>query len=199
MVALDIHFEPAMIISARKVDKLGLSIRSFREPLKRSIQQVMIPSIRKNFDAEGRPSWQQLAPATVKRRGSSHPILRQSGALAQVATQLNIWTIDTEKAYIRDLPESVWYGKVQQAGFQGTRQESALVANVRRVGTGSGGGFRRSLYASAGQQMANDNTGSSSTPARPFIVLQKQDEVRIKAVFNVWLKERIAAAGLAGR
>ena len=37
-----------------------------------------------NFDAEGRPQrWPQLAASTVRRRGSAHPILVETGRLRQ--------------------------------------------------------------------------------------------------------------------
>lgn len=196
--ALEIYFEPAMIISARKVDKLGLMIRSFREPLKRSLQRVVIPSIKANFAAGGRPRWTALAERTVNNRGTAEPILIRSGALSKVMGQLNIWTIDIEKAFIKDLPGSVWYGKVHQAGLEGTRSESAAeFKGSLNIGLGKRGGrIKRSDYGTAGQKMANDNTGSAGIPQRQFVMLQPGDEEKIHLVFQEWLDERILAAGL---
>lgn len=55
--SVQMFFTPSMGIMARRVDKLGLDIRSFREPLKRAIRNVVIPSIAENFAVGGRPSW----------------------------------------------------------------------------------------------------------------------------------------------
>lgn len=175
MSALDIHFEPAMIISARKVDKLGIDIRSFREPLKRSIQQVVIPSIRKNFDVGGRnPKWPALAPQTVKRKGgNSRPLIR-TGKLRRTMGYLNIWTIDREKAFIQDLPDSIWYGKVHQAGAKGQFENFYDPVKKRKVNIGDDGAI----------------------PQREFVVLRRKDEIDIERVFEQWLEERIRHAGL---
>jgi phage gpG-like protein len=118
---LQMRFSPSIGISARNLDKFGMDIRSFREPLKRSIQQVLAPSFRKNFDAQGRPvKWAPLAEFTVEKRGSSEPILDRSGLLKRTIQQLNIWSLDSEKAAITDLPQKIWYGKLHQAGSKGT-------------------------------------------------------------------------------
>lgn len=113
-------FQPSIGLVAKDFDKLGLDIRSFREPLKRSIQQVLAPSFRKNFDVGGRPRWQPLSSETIEirqrlnKRGKG--ILIRTGTLRRVASQLNIWTITTTSAVIKDLPSRIWYGTLQQAG-----------------------------------------------------------------------------------
>lgn len=158
---LTFAFKPSIGIMAARVDKLGLDIRSFREPLKRSIQQVLAPSFRKNFEAGGRPtSWQKLADHTREERSKlglspNGPILVRSGLLKKTIQQFNIWSIDMTKAAITDLPPKIWYGKEQQAG------------NIDR-----------------------------NLPARPFVMIQDEDYDGIQAVFEVWLAERIALAGL---
>src|SRR5690606_29929622 len=84
-VQLGFTFSPTIGIVAKNVDKLGLDIRSFREPLKRAIQQVVIPSIRTNFDSGGRPAWEPLSEATLRWRqargiGGTAPLIA-TGAL----------------------------------------------------------------------------------------------------------------------
>ena len=117
----DVTFSPSLRIVAGGVDKLGVDIRSFREPLKRSIQQVMAPSFRQNFEAGGRPeSWAPLSDATYEldeklnrpRRG----ILISTGLLMRTTQQLNIWTLTRTSALIAGLPDKIWYGKIHQAG-----------------------------------------------------------------------------------
>jgi phage gpG-like protein len=185
-VTVQMHFEPSIGISARKLDKLGLDIRSFREPLRRSVKEVMIPSIRMNFDSGGRPPWEGLAGKTIYRKGGSTKILVTTGALQRVATQLNIWTIDSEKALISNLPQSVWYGKVHQAGYGGGTQQKKV--RIKNVATGQWDEFTES----------GAESGTGAIPARPFIVMQNEDIMAIERVFSDWLGEKIAAAGLGG-
>jgi phage virion morphogenesis protein len=60
------------------------------------------------FQAEG-PGWPQLRPATVKRRGSAHPILQASGGLAASITHGG----DATSAWVG---ASKKYAAVQQFG-----------------------------------------------------------------------------------
>lgn len=118
---LQFAFKPSIGLSARQLDIFGLSIRSFREPLKRSIQRVIAPSFKKNFTVGGRPEkWQPLADFTVEMRGNDKPILVRSGLLRRTIQQYNIWTVDTQKAALLDLPLKIRYGKIQQAGNDDT-------------------------------------------------------------------------------
>lgn len=117
-LATKLTFEPSMGIMARRVDKMGLDIRSFREPLKRAIKDVMIPSFRKNFDEQGRPEpWLDIQPDTIRKKHSSR-ILYTTGRLRRTMGYQNIWTVTQDSAAILDLPESVWYGKVHQEGVE---------------------------------------------------------------------------------
>lgn len=119
---LSFEFKPSIGIMAARVDKLGLEIRSFREPLKRSIQRVLAPSFKANFDAGGRPEpWAKLAEHTRTERqkegfGADGPILVRTGLLKRTIQQFNIWSIDMQKAAIVDLPQKIQYGKAQQEG-----------------------------------------------------------------------------------
>lgn len=108
--------EDALILAGDLQDLAQYGIRSFREPLEKSVRTVIIPSIRNNFAAEGRPGWAPLAPATVLSRGASGPILNRTGRLLKVATQLNIWTYTRDSATITGIDSRVKYGKYHQAG-----------------------------------------------------------------------------------
>ena len=120
-MALSIDFIPLPAILINDFDKLGLDIRSFREPLKRSIQEVVGPSMHENFAVGGRPPWEPLHERTVDDKaagGYPEDILVRSGDLAQVAGQLNLWTIDGPGGEARStgLPERVHYGIFHQSG-----------------------------------------------------------------------------------
>lgn len=189
-----VTFGPTLGIAAGRVAKLGLDIRSFREPLLRSIREVMVPSIRRNFDEGGRPAWEPLADDTVERRdGESEPILVRSGSLRRVASQINIWDITTTSAVIRDLPQAVWYGKVHQAGYEGNSMAALVKKHSGDVVAASAAHTAKITAAiSSGTQLAQ---GAVSIPARPFLVFQDEDDAAINAVFDAWLEERITLAG----
>lgn len=177
-VSIDMHFEPSIGVLARRVDKLGADIRSFREPLRRAVKEVIIPSIRQNFEAEGRPAWRELTDSRRLKRGSAHPILDDTGALRRTMGYLKIWHFDTEKALIPDLPQSVWYGKVHQSGYGGTTSFS-----VKNIATGEMETFTEE--------------GEGGIPARPFIMIQDEDLPEIDRIFSEWVAERVRKAGLS--
>lgn len=177
-----ITFEPSIGIAAGRIDKLGLDIRSFHEPLKRAVKEVMIPSIATNFALGGRPAWEPLSAGTLEVRrnwGLTHtePLL-WTQKLYRTAQQQNIWSISRDSAIINDLPSRAWYGKIHQAGYSGS---GGMGMNKQGEITGHG----RPVAA---------------IPARPFLVIQPEDRTAITVVFAKWLDERVAKAswGRAG-
>lgn len=205
------EFQPSLGIVAKAVDRWAIDIRSFREPLKRSIQQVMIPSFKKNFATGGRPPWEGLSENTIKKRNfSAWPILVRSGALRRGVTTLKIWSITPASATIKDLPDRIWYGKVHQGGYEG---DEAMI----------GGGKWFDKYRNAARQVLGDDAderevnklglrmfdkrllahGASpgaraDIPARPFAVFQDEDLDDIQEIFADWLIERARRAGVFG-
>jgi phage gpG-like protein len=195
-----ITFSPTLGITARRMDKLGMDIRSFRVPLTRSIQQVVAPSIGKNFDVGGRPKWEPLSEGTVEiqqkltNTGPHSPLIK-SGKLRRVMTQLNIWTITTDAAILKHTPASVPYANVQQGGYEG-----------RDTGASKVGSRNLKSIVNAARQTAKVRNRSGtvdsrppSIPARPFVMLQDADIPKIEAVFGKWLDERITATWGPGR
>jgi phage gpG-like protein len=176
---MSFEFHPSIGVVARGVDRLGLSIRSFREPLKRSVQQVMAPSFAQNFDQGGRPTpWEPWSDSTVEIRSNfgvqGDKVLVRSGRLRRVVQQLNIWSITPASATIKDLPHSVWYGKVQQAGMDITLKGGPNVGTIF--------------------QGVRITAPEISIPARPFIMFQDEDYEKVDAVFSLWLQEKIDIA-----
>lgn len=194
------EFKPSIGILARNVDKLGIDIRSFKEPLMRAIKQVMIPSFRQNFEQEGRPSWEPLSEATEmlrERDGTSGPILDRTGRLKRTVQQINIWTVTRESATIRDLPPRIWYGKIHQAGVGGMgRLVKAELAKARqrgeRISPGEAG--NRAMKQLDKKLLSGKGGGGGASvniPARPFIVFQDEDMDGVYEVFQKWLEERM--------
>lgn len=112
------NFPRDAFILAADLDRLGFDIRSFKEPLTRSIRQIIIPSIRKNFESGGRPEWQQLAASTISKRIREGygiwPPLTKTSALKKKATAFGIWTIDRDSATMQE--PRIKYAKYHQSG-----------------------------------------------------------------------------------
>lgn len=189
-------FSPSLGIAAGRIAKLGLDIRSFREPIMRSIRQVMVPSIRRNFEEGGRPEpWEPLSDATIEMRtrgdGGDQTLVR-TGTLARVASQINIWTVTQTTGMILDLPEKAWYGKVQQSGYGGmgalVRKHGGNVAKASAEHTANLLGALKSGTSITG------SGGGVNIPARPFLVFQDEDIDNIHEVFMKWLAERVQLA-----
>lgn len=188
-----VTFGPTLGITAARIDKLGLDIRSMREPLTRAVREVMVPSIRQNFEAGGRPSWDPLADDTVLLReqagyNGSSPILNRTGTLKKVASQINIWDISQTSAVIRDLPEKAWYGKVHQEGYQGNSMNALIQKHGGDVDAAMEA-HTNSLIGSP--DLSSQSRTSPTIPARPFLVFQDEDLEKIDDVFVLWLGERL--------
>lgn len=119
MTALpSLSFDSNALDLATSLSLFAGKIRSFREPLQKAVRDVVIPSIRQNFDAGGRPAWKPLSEATLSIR-DGNTILVRTGALRQGATQQNNWKYTTTEAVMEGLPSRVWYGMIHQLGGTG--------------------------------------------------------------------------------
>jgi len=130
---LTLDFDPKLSVIKRDLDALGADIRSFKEPLKRCVQKVIIPSIQANFDAGGRPAWAPYANSTLEFHemlgtAMSSSMLNRTGALKATMGNVSNWTITTDSAKLSDLPQRVWYGKVHQAGYGGNSGKGQIPA-----------------------------------------------------------------------
>jgi phage gpG-like protein len=164
---MEIDFDPEPIILAAAFETFGLNIKSYREPLDRSVRQVLAPSLKKNFEAGGRPPWIPLSDITIQeksRKGASRPSdpLVRTGALARKAGQINLWTINgpAGEAFINQSAlGDAWYGALHQEGMAEGADEA---------------GF----------------------PARPWAVIQEEDANEIEEIFFTWIEEEALKAGV---
>lgn len=196
---LELDFEPSVIITTGRINKMGASFRSFREPLTDAIRKVMMPSIWENFESGGRPKWAPLSEATllIRRRWgySGTDPLTWTGRLSEVAASFEIWTITQSFATIQSLPAEVWYGKIHQVGYEG--------AGGKKSGVSKGKRDKTSLYAKQRAMLRGEISvergGAASIPARPFIMFQEEDVDSIHEIFDEWLAKKIGDAWPAGR
>lgn len=183
-----LQFNPSVGIIARDIDKLGIDIRSFREPLKRAVQQVVIPSIQQNFESEGRPAWEPYASSTVEvREKLGQPVgdlLNKTGALKRTMGYLNLWTINANAAILLDIP--LWYGKIQHEGNDTSMASAVKTKGGAQAFADLQNRIRRSMQT--GQAMGSS---AGAIPARPFVMVQAEDVVAINEVFALWLQERV--------
>lgn len=186
-------FSPSVALTAKNFDKLELDIRSFREPLKRSIQSVIAPSIGKNFLSGGRPTqWEALSENTLpvkNNAGSKFPVedpLLRSGLLMKTMQQLNIWDITTIDAQIKTLPQKIWYGNVHQSGI------GAAPTTAAKASGGTAEGFM-SMIDNVISGGGGEGGRGQYIPARPFAMIQTEDLNGIVDVFEIWMNERIIA------
>ena len=110
---------PDASIFVTKIAAFQHSIRSFHEPMDRSVREVLIPGIQEAFDQEG-PGWAPLADSTVrikKQLGLDRGILKRTGKLESAATALARWKFTTDSALFDNFPSKVSYGYPLNDGF----------------------------------------------------------------------------------
>ena len=176
-MGIEYSLDPSAVILVAQFNKLGLDIRSFKEPLHRSVK-YMGGSFQQNFAVSGRPNkWPELSDATIDKKFKlaagrpSAPLIR-SGLLQKTVGQQKIWKINGLEGYaaVNNLG-SADYGIYHQEGFEGG--EIGVLLGGGKIGIQSTGGL----------------------PARPFLVFQKEDEKNIEDIFIRWFQERTIAAG----
>lgn len=168
-------FHMQAMVLADQVDKLAVDIRSFRTPLRRIVEQVIIPSIKTNFAEGGRPRWQPLSEGTIdNRKGSAQPVLVRTGRLRRVATQRNMWN------YF-----SVTDGEINAVSFNQEQLEKRA-----KYGTFHQYGAMR-FNARVGLMIGGVETPRLELPARPFVQLIGSETTEAQIIMYHWLSERV--------
>lgn len=207
------NFVRGAFIFADDIDKLGMSFKSWREPLEQSRDLVVIPSIRANFQAQGRPAWKPLKQSTIRNRlymgYPRGPILQRTGRLKKIATRQNIWEVTSDNS--RDgadmlklrtifFDQAVPYAQFQQLGARLPR--SRTVRSLRGTITSSGGSTtgrpstgetRRGAAGSFGIFGRDElfPTAGGRLPARPYIQLTPDEEIEIYEIFYAYMNKQV--------
>lgn len=100
----------------RDVFRLANELGSMKEPLTKSVHDVVIKSISQNFLFGGRPKWAKLSESRVAARRSATPILMDKQALYRAAVSKTTWRITDTEANMERLDKKVKYAKFHQTG-----------------------------------------------------------------------------------
>lgn len=192
------NFTRGAFIYAKMIDKLSMSFKSFREPLEESRDLVVIPSIKENFKAQGRPRWPKLKKKTLYNRQMEGypkgPILDKSGKLKRVATQKNLWDIKDDILLLR----TVYFdGKVPYAHYHqtGTRIPTSITKKSLEVPWGfyrfAQGAHGFDTYREIHENILFPGGEAGVMPMRPFIQLTNEEEVEIYNIFVAFMVRQV--------
>lgn len=162
----DITFNPTIFMIQRGLRE-ATSSKYVGRPLWDAIDRVLIPSIKQNFDKEGRPQkWKPLRIGTMIMRArqgwpQEGPILQRTKMLKNTALARARWTVDPVKgqALYGKFPPRAWYANIHQGGYAGF--------------------------------LASPVAGAQPIQPRPFAVIQEQDMDDIEKIFRAWLSKKM--------
>jgi phage gpG-like protein len=204
------EISPSSGLLARDIERMGLALTDYKEPLTRSIMTVMIPSFRKNFEKEGRPDkWEKLAAYTLHRKGAAgisngDRILHWTGALKRGVTQFSLWHFNSTNTgmTIQGLPQDIWYGAVHQSGYGGMHVLISLAR--KRLGSKASDKSVKQMamhmldatLLSIEKDPSRARVGKGADiPQRQFILFQEDDIDDIQEVFYKWMVELTIRVG----
>lgn len=189
------NFYRGAIIYAYKIDRLSMSFKSFRDPLNESLRSVILPSINKNFDAQGRPHWKRLSKKTLYNRMIEGyprgPILQKSGKLRKEVTKKNLWVVGADNVLsfrANFLDQKVPYASVHQGGAR----------IPRNIVTHS---LHTSLYTDQYKEtsrMWSPGGDMGQIPARPYIKLTPDEEIEIYGIFVAFMVRKVEEYWMGG-
>lgn len=106
---------------------------NMKEPLTKSVHEVVIPSIAMNFLLGGRPKWRQLSPERISARRSASPILIDKRKLLNAAVGKTTWRITDTEANMERIDEKVPYAKYHQSGTSKMPRRQFAILHPRDV------------------------------------------------------------------
>jgi len=199
------NFVRGAAVYAGMIDRLGMQFRSFKDPLNKSLNRVIIPSIYANFAAQGRPSWKPLTRGTIQdrlRKGYARgPILQRTGRLKRGATRKNIWDIrplsaaggagaDMLLMRTNYFDQLVPYGKFHQLGAKVPESRVSRGLSVD-ISQDTAGEFAALPMRETSRKVLFPGGAFGVIPARPFIQLTGAEEVAIYNIFVAFMVEKV--------
>jgi phage virion morphogenesis protein len=90
-------------------------------PLMKNLGEIALQSVEENFEVGGRPKWQPLAPATIKAKGHSKPLIA-SGVLKNVVMRAT-----ANEVIVGVQPAAKEYAAIQHFGGKAGRHQSVTI------------------------------------------------------------------------
>ena len=169
----DITFSPSLILASKGIMDAAAA-KDLKGPLWSAINNIIIPSLEKHFNSEGRPvKRDKLSGHTVKMRKekgfAAGPILQRTGKLKKTALAKARWSVDGNRgsAIYGNFPKTMRYANTMQGGI---------------------GGKKFDAYSQA-----------AHIPARPFAVMQEQDFDDITKLFETHMLSKLEKRVPKGR
>jgi phage gpG-like protein len=144
---------------------------SFKKAAIAAVEVEVGLSIRKNFEAGGRPVWTPRKSISKKQKGTN--ILVVSGNMSNVTA-----TAGENSVIISANPNARAYSKIQNDG--GVINMPAHTVRHRKVAAGKNKG--RTVFASSKHKKATETQTKAykiTIPARPFMVIPPEDYAKI--------------------
>ncbi len=153
------------------------------QPMMASIASELAAQTEMAFTDEG-PGWPQLKPSTVKRRGSAHPILQVSNALARSVTMQS-------GADYAQVGSNLSYAAIHQ--FGGTIKRKGKAGSVRLRTDAKGNLLRQSGHSNLARFAKSTHKRyiernyqgkdySIEIPARPFLPITADGQLKPTAL-----------------
>lgn len=167
-VQIDISFDPALALLI--ADFMSVDFSDMKVPLTKIVKDVMVPSIQENFVQGGRPAWRPLSDSTTWVRNPSNggPQLITPGTrtrkVSGPAFGDNVPLVKSGALMAAATSVDAWTITDQDA-------------TAENLGDAPYGAFHQ--------------VGTPTIPARPFFVIQPQDEDQAVQIFEDWAFEKV--------
>lgn len=142
-------------------------------PAMKIIGSIVRTSIIRNFEKSGRPRWAKHSKMTEKRRGKGAKILMAQGFAGGLAASINY---RAHKKSV-EIGTNKIYGAIHQFGAK-KGSFGAVVAKIKAH-------LRKGVKVKAHERKMKLPWGD--IPARPFLMVQDEDWVEIRAALNDYI------------
>lgn len=153
------------------------------QPMMAALAAELAAQTELSFKDEG-PGWPQLKPSTVKRRGSAHPILQVTNALARSVTTRSGADYAQVGSNLAYASIHQFGGVIKRKGKAGTvRLRTDAKGNLlRQRGHSNLATFARSSHKRYTERSYQGKDYTIKIPARPFLPVEKDGRLKPRAL-----------------
>jgi phage gpG-like protein len=139
-VELQIEWEGRSAADFARQFKVAANVTNFKPALLAIGKTVISPSVRKNFEAGGRPQWLPLAPSTIERKaraGAPDPskVLVHSGRMASAAADSSAYQVTKDKLVAAPFATRYWVYHQRGQGVPQRIMMSLQAADRTKINT----------------------------------------------------------------